>query len=306
MAVPGRLHNFGQPDFAVVCMRVHMNGRVYEPKLGRMLSPDPVTQAPENGQNYNRYSYALNNPLKYTDPSGYIADPATGYVVATIANSVFAALGNAILGVGNKCDADCQWRRQADAWCKSTTSCTDAMFTSRRTRDNKDFKNGNNAGLNIPYVQYAAFQAAQAGDKTFNGFPSDNKSIVGNTELGAAADTILGVLKSTFPEVYGNKNPTFVTVPILGAFGAEVFGYVLINGGYYGKNVDPDQLAQFISTIAHETMHVGVPWGDPSRRGRLTDDTPLDNPHLQIDDLSQQHMLDIYEEVKELLFGDGK
>jgi hypothetical protein len=36
-----------------------------------MLSPDPVTQAPENGQNYNRYSYAYNNPLKYTDPSGF-------------------------------------------------------------------------------------------------------------------------------------------------------------------------------------------------------------------------------------------
>lgn len=48
-----------------------MNGRIYEPRLGRMLSPDPVTQAPENGQNYNRYSYAYNNPLKYTDPSGY-------------------------------------------------------------------------------------------------------------------------------------------------------------------------------------------------------------------------------------------
>jgi len=37
---------------------------------GRFLSPDPVVQAPENTQNYNRYSYALNNPLKYTDPSG--------------------------------------------------------------------------------------------------------------------------------------------------------------------------------------------------------------------------------------------
>ena len=48
-----------------------MNGRIYSPKLGRMLSPDPVTQAPENGQNYDRYTYALNNPLKYKDPSGY-------------------------------------------------------------------------------------------------------------------------------------------------------------------------------------------------------------------------------------------
>jgi len=48
-----------------------MNGRVYAPGIGRMLSPDPVTQAPENGQNYNRYSYAYNNPLRYKDPTGY-------------------------------------------------------------------------------------------------------------------------------------------------------------------------------------------------------------------------------------------
>ncbi len=51
-----------------------MNGWVYDSKLGRMLSPDPVTQAPENGQNYNRYTYANNNPLKFTDPSGFRFD----------------------------------------------------------------------------------------------------------------------------------------------------------------------------------------------------------------------------------------
>ncbi|MCP5147948.1 MAG: RHS repeat-associated core domain-containing protein [Pseudomonadales bacterium] len=50
---------------------IHMNGRIYDPRLGRMLSPDPVTQAPESGQNYNRYTYAYNNPLMYTDPSGF-------------------------------------------------------------------------------------------------------------------------------------------------------------------------------------------------------------------------------------------
>ncbi|OYT14561.1 MAG: hypothetical protein B7C24_17690 [Bacteroidetes bacterium 4572_77] len=49
---------------------INMNGRLYDPWLGRMLSPDPFVQAPGNLQNYNRYSYAMNNPLKYTDPSG--------------------------------------------------------------------------------------------------------------------------------------------------------------------------------------------------------------------------------------------
>ena len=49
---------------------INMNGRVYDPILGRMLSPDNYVQAPDNTQSFNRYSYCWNNPLKYTDPSG--------------------------------------------------------------------------------------------------------------------------------------------------------------------------------------------------------------------------------------------
>ena len=49
---------------------INMNGRMYDPQLGRFLSPDPFIQSPTDPQNYNRYSYCLNNPLKYTDPSG--------------------------------------------------------------------------------------------------------------------------------------------------------------------------------------------------------------------------------------------
>jgi RHS repeat-associated protein len=50
---------------------VNMNGRVYDPELGRFLSPDPNIQSATDLQNYNRYSYVLNNPLRYTDPTGY-------------------------------------------------------------------------------------------------------------------------------------------------------------------------------------------------------------------------------------------
>jgi hypothetical protein len=47
-----------------------MNGRLYDPVVGRFLSPDPFIADPSFSQSYNRYAYALNNPLKFTDPSG--------------------------------------------------------------------------------------------------------------------------------------------------------------------------------------------------------------------------------------------
>lgn len=49
---------------------IHMNGRLYDPVVHRFLQPDNFIQDPYNTQNYNRYSYVLNNPLKYTDSSG--------------------------------------------------------------------------------------------------------------------------------------------------------------------------------------------------------------------------------------------
>ncbi|MFO7851910.1 MAG: RHS repeat-associated core domain-containing protein [Bacteroidales bacterium] len=50
---------------------INMNGRMYDPVLAMFLSPDPFIQSPETTQNYNRYAYVMNNPLKYTDPTGY-------------------------------------------------------------------------------------------------------------------------------------------------------------------------------------------------------------------------------------------
>lgn len=49
---------------------INMNGRVYDPVISRFISPDNYIQAASNSQSYNRYSYCMNNPLMYTDPSG--------------------------------------------------------------------------------------------------------------------------------------------------------------------------------------------------------------------------------------------
>ncbi|MEM9775891.1 MAG: RHS repeat-associated core domain-containing protein, partial [Chloroflexota bacterium] len=66
---------------------IHMNGRVYDPEIGRFLSADPFVQAPHYSQNYNRYTYVLNNPLSIIDPSGYFF------------SKIFDAIGDAIGGV---------------------------------------------------------------------------------------------------------------------------------------------------------------------------------------------------------------
>jgi len=50
---------------------IHMRGRVYDPMIGRFLSADPHIQSPLNSQSLNRYAYVWNNPLSFTDPSGY-------------------------------------------------------------------------------------------------------------------------------------------------------------------------------------------------------------------------------------------
>lgn len=50
---------------------IHMGGRIYDPTLGRFLQADPNIQAPKYSQSYNRYSYVLNNPMSFTDPTGY-------------------------------------------------------------------------------------------------------------------------------------------------------------------------------------------------------------------------------------------
>ena len=49
---------------------INMNARLYDPFNGRFFSPDPYVQAPDFSQNFNRYAYCLNNPLKYNDKNG--------------------------------------------------------------------------------------------------------------------------------------------------------------------------------------------------------------------------------------------
>lgn len=65
---------------------INMNARLYDPVLGRFLSPDPYVQMPDFTQNFNRYSYCLNNPLKYVDKDGEFFHLIIGAIVGGIFN----------------------------------------------------------------------------------------------------------------------------------------------------------------------------------------------------------------------------
>ena len=77
---------------------VHMNGRVYDPELGRFLSADPFVQDVTNLQSWNRYTYVLNNPLSMTDPTGFFFGKIFK-AIGKFFKSVFKAIGSVFKAV---------------------------------------------------------------------------------------------------------------------------------------------------------------------------------------------------------------
>lgn len=63
---PGYTGHVNDPDTGLM----YMQARYYDPAIGRFLSTDPVAPGVGNAFNFNRYAYANNNPLRFTDPDG--------------------------------------------------------------------------------------------------------------------------------------------------------------------------------------------------------------------------------------------
>ena len=92
---------------------INMNGRMYDPVIGRVLSPDNIVQNLTNAQSFNRYSYCLNNPLKFIDPTGEkwkwwqwtllgmgLSDPATASATIVTTGGGLAGIAGAVGATG--------------------------------------------------------------------------------------------------------------------------------------------------------------------------------------------------------------
>ena len=120
---------------------IHMNGRIFDPKLGLFLQPDQRVQQPNNPQNYNRFAYCWNNPLTCTDP--------TGMEVVAVAGQI-AAGGASITST----------KVVPDSWATSTDPQLRAAFELAASLEKA---NANGANLNIASIVSSSMSRSASG-----------------------------------------------------------------------------------------------------------------------------------------------
>ena len=137
---------------------INMNGRVYDPLLSMMMSPDEYIQNPDFSQNYNRYAYCFNNPLTYYDPSGewvewlmYGVFNGVVNVIWNIENIDNFAEGALAFGAGfvsgclTQGLSECSWAWQVAGGVAGATLKTGVNgFVKRNTGDGLDWSVVNN------------------------------------------------------------------------------------------------------------------------------------------------------------------
>jgi RHS repeat-associated protein len=70
------------------------NARYYSARLGRFISPDTIVPEPINSQGFNRYSYANNNPVRFTDPSGHCGPVCWTFIALAVGYGAYEYLAN--------------------------------------------------------------------------------------------------------------------------------------------------------------------------------------------------------------------
>jgi RHS repeat-associated protein len=213
---------------------INMNGRLYDPVLGRLLSPDNYVQNQFGTQDYNRYSYAKNNPLLYTDPDG------NNPIIGAIIGAVSYTLGVAFSDGGFK-----NW-----SWFGFGSSVIMGAMTSGFASEiGGAVSAGVTAGTLSPFaagaIQFGAYGA-------FGGMTSmvTGGSFVSGALTGAAGSAV-GSLTGLIPGIQTNGWGRAVQIGSSAAFGGVVAD---LSGGNFWSGAAQAGLVAGFNHVAHQAL----------------------------------------------------
>ncbi|MQP57746.1 type IV secretion protein Rhs [Vibrio parahaemolyticus] len=235
---------------------IHMNGRVYDPELARFTSADPMVQDPYQVNSFNRYAYVQNNPLKYTDPTGFTAEENSSTSGDDGASAGGPESGN---GGDNGQDDDSD----------KTNAETDEATENKAVKDKK-----NNSKINGKYVvalMIAAGHPDEQINKVANSLNVDETNFDDAKKLGTIALSCIAVIgKKNIPSsrLINKLEDTAASVTKRGAFPKTADEMSSLIGSPKKVGTTPDGTVRTTWTpnsstkIRHESHPHGLKPGD--------------------------------------------
>ena len=289
---------------------VNMNARLYDPLLGRFLSPDPYVQALDFTQNFNRYIYCLNNPLVYVDENG-----EWFHIV------IFAAVG----GIGNLIG---NWKNCDGFWEYLTAFGVGAAGGAAVAATGGAAAAGGSLWATASVIGVGAASGAATGatndvirqtGKNFNGIENVDWNSVG---ISAASGGVAGAVGTgvgmslSGVNIPININGTVIESPVVSSFiiGGAASGAGHIAGGttagmMYGQSFS-DAFGNSFKGLG-TSMLVGGAFSAASTAAYdlASGISPLDGKSkykIDIDENIVSSTLDEYLAIKEAAYADGK
>jgi RHS repeat-associated protein len=245
---------------------VHMNGRIFDPKLGVFMQPDPLIQQPNNLQSYNRYIYCINGPLNCTDPSGFswwtdfrdnwwnpgkqtyillraTANSELGYQIGSIA---IAVVSYYCTGYAVACNAAGQ-----AAWAGfSGASASDALKVGVQA-GLSTYVNQMIGGVKNPWLNTAAHAAWGCAEGEIS------SGDCGSGARGAFASALISSPSTTYGDPYANAGDLVVNTAIQAGVGGLA---AVAGGGKFSQGARSAAFAYLFNSLAHptNTMEAGI------------------------------------------------